>query len=242
MRTAYDKSWIILCLIRVNPFVGITVRGVCTTRDTVIFNSLSIAKNYTRGMKLQMHDQTATLARGSESKAGSTAAESRCLKWCKSLTLSTANQFSFNKIWWIDVFQRCQLWEISAAFRNWLVSTRWRQQGLRTNTHAPAQSTACNASTQELDNNGGSIDHPRVSTLTNDITVVCFRYVITKESPCSVSAATINPDTVAFICGFGGSLRTQLWRWTEWSSIDYTFTYTASATLSCMFIYILHVT
>lgn len=47
---------------------------------------------------------------------------------------------------------------------------------------------------------------PAFSTLTNDITVVSFHYVITKESPCTVSAGAINPDTVAlsFCC---------LWLW-----------------------------
>lgn len=30
---AHPKSWIILCLIRVNPFLGIIIQGVCSARD-----------------------------------------------------------------------------------------------------------------------------------------------------------------------------------------------------------------
>lgn len=74
-----------------------------------------------------------------------------------------------------------------------LVDTRWRQQGIRTNKHSQPAKPVCS----NWDAMGDQYNIPAFSTLTNDTTVVSFHYVITKESPCTVSVGTINPDSVA---------------------------------------------
>lgn len=80
---------------------------------------------------------------------------------------------------------------LPSAYR--LVDTRWRRQGIGTNKHSqPAKPVGSN-----WDAIGDQYNIPAFSTLTNDTTVVSFHYVITKESPCTVSVGTINPDWVA---------------------------------------------
>lgn len=78
------------------------------------------------------------------------------------------------------------------------VYTRWRQKGILANKHTaaekaqPAEPTRSNWTAM-----GDQYNIPALSTLTNDITVVSFHYVIMKESPCTVSGGTINLDSVA---------------------------------------------
>lgn len=78
------------------------------------------------------------------------------------------------------------------------VYTRWRQQGIRANKHTAAEKAQpAEPARSNWTAMGDQYNIPAFSTLTNDITVVSFHYVITKESPCTVSGGTINLDSLA---------------------------------------------
>lgn len=153
--TARVKSWIIWCLIRVNPFVRIILHGVCTTRDTVMLNSLKTVaalkklKLHTGGalLNMYMHGQTVILAGGdfnSSINATNVIFQSNHVVWRG--VSPWYFQHEISSLWTrSDRSMSSSSGKSVLPLAYWLVDTRWRRQGIRTNKHSL---TACKTSRQ----------------------------------------------------------------------------------------------